>query len=132
MIDLADFVEAHILGIAVIEESKTINVTFRSQAQQRFVLVAEGVDRFIANEFREQNIVDRAELWDSTSEPDSYRESLASLVSGGDEYSDGPTWRTLVDKEIALIQRGEKIFVSIEAAYGASVALLAKKVAMTR
>ncbi len=131
MIDLADCVEAHIVGIAVIEELKTINVAFKSQAKKRFMLVAEGVDRFVANEFREQNIVDRVEIWDSTSDSDNYRESLAALVSGSNEHSDASTWQALVDREIALVQRGEKVFVSIEAVYGASVVLLAKKVAIT-
>ena len=83
MIDFSDCAEAHITGIAVIEESKTINICFSGQAKQRFTLVAEGVDRFVANEFREQNIADRVVLWDSTSEPDEYRESLSALVSGG-------------------------------------------------
>jgi hypothetical protein len=130
--DFSDCIEAHITGIAVIEESKTINISFRGRAKQRFMLVAEGVDRFVASEFREQNIADRVELRDSNSEPDEYQESLAALISGDDKYPVSATWQALVEKEIASIRRGEKVFVSIEAVYGASIALLAKRVTMSR
>ena len=132
MIDFSDCVEAHITGIAVLEESKTINISFSGQAKQRFMLIAEGVDRFVASEFRERNIAERVELWDSMSEPDDYRESLSALISGEDEYPASATWRPLIESEVASIQRGEKVFVSIEAVYGASVGLLAKKVTMCR
>src|SRR5687767_9083227 len=130
MTNFADCVEAHLTGITVVNESKTINISLRAQTKQCFVLVAEGVDRFVANEFREQNIVDRVVLWDSTSEPDEYRASLAALISGASEGEIDATWHPLIEKEIASIRQGEKVFASIESVYGAWVDLLAKSVTL--
>ncbi len=128
MIDFGIFVEAHLNGITIEEASKTINLSFRSQEKQRFTLVAEEVDRFVAREFCEQNIVDLAQLWNTTSCPDQYREALAALLSGDNEHWQTDAWAPLIEAEIALIQAGEKVFFSIEAVYGASVVILAKKV----
>jgi hypothetical protein len=128
MFDFTDCIEAHITGITMLEESKTINISLRGQAKQCFMLVIEGVDRLVANEFREQNIVDRVVLWDLTSEPNEYRASLAALVSGASEDQIEDTWQPLIEKEIASIQQGEKVFVSIEPVYGVWILLLARKV----
>jgi hypothetical protein len=128
MFDFTDCIEAHITGITMLEESKTINISLRGQAKQCFMLVIEGVDRLVANEFREQNIVDRVVLWDLTSEPNEYRASLAALVSGASEDQIEDTWQPLIEKEIASIQQGEKVFVSIEPVYGVWIVLLARKV----
>jgi len=108
MINFSDCIEAHITGIAVMNESKTITISLRAQTKQCFMLVAEGVDRFVANEFREQNIVDKVVLWDSASKPDEYRASLAALMSGASEEEIGATWHPLIEGEIALIQKGGK------------------------
>ena len=64
MIDLAACMEAHITGITVIEEKNRMEIVLRAPGSKRFVLAAEGMDRFLMNEFRERNIVDRVFVWD--------------------------------------------------------------------
>jgi hypothetical protein len=133
MIDFSGFVEAHVTGITFTEDDKGVSIFFRGQARQRFTLVAEGVDRFVADEFREQNIVDRVHLWDSASEPNDYRDSLALLLSGvsGDQR-DEAVWLPVIEREVVAIERGEKVFVEIEPVYGGWIVLLAKSVAINR
>ncbi|HEX7910986.1 MAG TPA: hypothetical protein VF534_23255 [Paraburkholderia sp.] len=133
MIDLSAFVEAHVTGITFTEDDKGVSIFFRGQAKQRFTLVAEGVDRFVADEFREQNIVDRVHLWDSASEPNDYRDSLALLLSGvGGEQRNEAVWLPVIERAVIAIERGEKVFVEIEPVYGGWIVLLARSVAVSR
>jgi 6-phosphogluconate dehydrogenase len=130
MIDFARCVEAHVTGIAVLEESSAINIALRDSDKRCFTLAAKGIDRFIATEFRERNIVDRVTLWDSSSELGEYRDSLSMLVSGSNDVAEDAAWQALIDKEVAAIKQKEKILVEVEAVYGVSILLLAKEVAL--
>lgn len=130
MIDFAKCVEAHVTGIAVLEDSGAINISLRGSDRQCFALVAKGVDRLIATEFRERNIVDRVTLWDSSNEVDEYRDSLSILMSGSSDATQDGAWQALIDKEAASIKQKEKILLEIEAVYGVSILLLAKEVAL--
>jgi hypothetical protein len=133
MIDFSEFVEARVIGIILTEENKSVSVFFRGQAKQQFVLTAEGVDRFVAERFREQNIVDRVHLWNSMSEPNDYRASLALLLSGvpSDQMNE-QLWLPVVEREIASIERREKVFVEIEPVFGGWIVLLATSITVSR
>lgn len=130
MIDFAKCVEAHITGIALLEDSGALNILLRGADRQCFTLMAKGVDRLVATEFRERNIVDRVTLWNSSSEVDEYRDSLSILVSGSSDVPQGAAWQTLIDKEVASIKQEEKILLEVEAVYGVSILLLAKEVGL--
>jgi len=127
MNDFRDFVEARITGIALLDESKTVRISLRGQAKQCFTLIAEGVDRIVVNEFREQNIVDRLTVWDSKTDPTEYRSTLVSLISGliGDAVD--PAWNPVIEREIEAISLGSKVLIEMEPVFGASVILLARK-----
>lgn len=131
MIDFAKCVEAHVTGIALLEDFGALNISLRGAHRQCFTLMAKGVDRFVATEFRERNIVDRVTLWDSSSEADEYRDSLSILVAGSSDVPQEAAWQALMDKEVASIKQEKKIFLEIEAVYGVSILLLAKEVVLT-
>lgn len=130
MIDFSKCVEAHVTGIALLEDSGAINISLRGADRQCFTLMAKGVDRFIASEFRERNIVDRVILWDSSSEVDECRDSLSILVCGSSDAPQEAGWRALIDKEVSSIKQKEKILLEVEAVYGVSILLLAKEVVL--
>lgn len=133
MIDFSGFVEAHVTGILFSEDDKGMSIFFRGQARHRSTLVAEGVDRFVADKLREQNIVDRIHLWDSASEPNDYWDSLALLLSGvrSDERNEA-FWLPVTEREVVAIERGEKVFVEIEPVYGGWIVFLAASIAIKK
>jgi hypothetical protein len=131
MIDFAKCVEAHVTGIALLEDSGELSISLRGADRQCFTLMAKGVDRFVATEFRERNTVDRVTLWDSSSEVDEYRDSLSVLVAGSSDVPPEAAWQALIDKEVASIKQEEKILLEVEAVYGVSILLLAKEVVLT-
>lgn len=130
MIDFSKCVEAHVTGIALLEDSGELSISLRGSDRQCFTLMAKGVDRFVATEFRERNIVDRVALWDSGSEVNEYRDSLSILVSGSSDAPQEAAWQALIDKEVASIKQEEKILLEVEAVYGVSIILLAKEVVL--
>jgi hypothetical protein len=133
VIDFSDFVEAHVTGIVLTEDDNGVSISFRGQAKQRFTLVAKGVERFVAEKFRDKSIVDRVLLLDLMSDPNDYRTSLALLLSGvpRDQMNEA-IWLPVVEREVAAIKRGEKVFVEIEPVYGGGIVLLAKSITVSR
>lgn len=126
MSETFDFVEARMMGVSLMNDKNELRISFRGHEAKRFVLLAEGVDRCVVTDFREQNIVDRVHRWDSTSELGRYRESLVMLITGANTESADPAWQASISKEISAIQAGQKVFVEIEPVYGAAVAILAR------
>lgn len=59
MSEIVDCVEAHITEIHAPEGTDEISITLRLVGGKAALLRAQGVDRFLANEFREKNIIDR-------------------------------------------------------------------------
>lgn len=123
-----NFVEARITAISVKEETKSLEIFFKAQDSSVFVLVAHEIDRLLISEFREQNIVDRVHVWDSTSLLRDYRSSLVELLFGSSEIVMSPELGQLVQLAIDEIQSGAKVLFEIEPLYGAAVNLLAKKI----
>jgi hypothetical protein len=128
MTSFSDCVEAHITGIQVGEDAKTISISIRPTAGKSFMLKVEGIDRCIANEFRERNIIDRVSVWNNKNQPEDIRELLAVLVAGTYQLDIDPVFDALIDQEIAAIARGEKILVEIEPVYGVWAVILAQRV----
>lgn len=128
MTSFADCVEAHITGIQVADDAKTISISIRPMAGKSFMLKAEGVDRFVANEFRERNIIDRVSVWNDKNQPEDFRKLLAVLVTGTYQLDIDPVFDALIDQEIAAIARCEKILVEIEPVYGVWAIMLVQRV----
>ncbi len=121
-------VEAVILGISIDEISKTVAITLRqAQTTNVLTLVAENVSRFLVNEFREQNIIDRITVWDSQSEVEEFRVCLSYLLGGANRQTDMPSQiKHAIDDELKAIHDGEKILVEIEPVFGAAICFTAQ------
>lgn len=121
--DLGICVEARITALAVSNDGKEVTVTM-SKAGGMFMLVLHGVDRFVANEFRQQNVVDRVLLRDANCDLASIHESLGVLVAGSDKPSNWEAYSEAIKHETESILSGYRIIVEIEAIYGVSVIAL--------
>lgn len=129
MIEFAKCVEACITGITL-RGNKQIEISLHRASGETLVLVASEVERFVANEFRERNIVDRVNFWNFASDPSEFRECLTFLVSGVWSGHISEAFLPLIENEIAAIKRDEKVLVEIEPVYGVSAVILAKTVAL--
>lgn len=125
MKNIEQFVEAHLLGIELSESPKAVKLVFREPNGRRFSLKGLHLHRFLVLELRETNIVDRLNLWDCTDNIENYRDALSWLVSGQDDPQNAD-WKQLIETEIKSIRDGNKVFVNIEAVYGAQILMLAE------
>ncbi len=133
MEDLSNFVEGFITGIVVEHPDKIVSIFLLYRNQCNFVLKAEGVEKFVANEMREQNIIDRINVWDKQSDESSFRPILAALISGQSEYDKlNEAFLPLIDLQVNTIRNEGKILIEIEPVYGASVMLLARKISLRK
>jgi hypothetical protein len=123
---LPDYVEAHVTGIRIDEKLKTIDIFFRLQNGDHTSLRAEGVTHFVANGFRERNIVDRVNVWNSQNQPDEFRAPLIELLTGEMGGLMLEAFLPAIDIELSAIAKGEKILVEIEPVYGAGAIFLAR------
>jgi len=127
MIDFSSCVEANILGLNIDNASRALRIDLQFSSSQRHQIVVDGMDRFIANEFREQNIIDRVNLWDLKSSSIEFTEVLFELFSFNHAEANKEI-NELIQKEIIAINNGEKVLLEIEPVFGVSVIVLAKSV----
>lgn len=120
------FVEANLIGIELSESPKAVVLTFRDSSGKHFFLKGINLHRFFVSEFRESNIVDRLNFWDSSDKIDDFREALCWLVSG-QSNPENPDWRRAIETEVGWIRDGKYVFANIEAIYGAQVLMLAER-----
>jgi len=125
MRDVERFVEARFLVVDLEEAPKIVKLVFREPNGTRFFLSAFDMHRLLVSELRETNIVDHLDHWDSSADTDSYINALYEFVSGKDGRQD-ENWRHVVETEAKAIRDGLRVFVSIEAVYGAQVLMLAR------
>ncbi|MGE0498586.1 MAG: hypothetical protein AB7O72_12215 [Ramlibacter sp.] len=130
MKDMERFVEAHFLGIELAEAPRVAKLLFREPNGTSFSLAAFDLHRLLVSEFRETNIVDRLILWDSSGDPNSYRDALDELVSGKVDPQ-GHNWKHVVEAETREIRDGVRVLVSIEAVFGAQVLMLARNIVVS-
>lgn len=128
MVDFADCVEAHVIAISVMEQTKSVRISLRSPSSILFAIVVDGVDQLMIEEFRFRNIVDRVHVWSSANAPEQYRDCLKALVAGKSEGRVSEFWRTRVEDETRSIQSGQRILVEIEPVYGAWIMILGQKI----
>lgn len=128
--DLTVCVEAHLTGILLEEKSKQICVSLLLLDGKRATLRADCVDRCVANEFRERNIIDRVSLWDKNSSSEDFYKPLAGLLSGKSEIPVDDAFLPVINCEIEAIKTGQKVLIEIEAIYGASIVMLAERISI--
>jgi hypothetical protein len=124
--DFSNCVEGHLTGISVDEELKTIDFSIRLQAGGVVALKARDVTQFVANEFREKNIIDRINVWNQESKVDSFQHHLLELVTGRTDAVIDGAFASIFEGQLKAISAGEKVLVEIEPVYGARALILAK------
>jgi hypothetical protein len=127
-LELADCVEAHVVGLQVPEQTKVVSIVLRLVGGRTAILTAEGVDRFLVNELREQNIIDRINVWDKGSSQEEFQQRLAELI--GADRDSASVFSSLVASETHRIAKGERVLVEIEPVYGAWFLMLARSVSL--
>jgi hypothetical protein len=127
MSDFSRFVEAQLIGISISESTELIEFKLRDVEGAEFSLLATGVSRFLANEMRERNIVDRINIWSSENWSDAARAELTQLLIGSQTPVDREKMSPIVSAEIEAIARGSRLLVEIEPVYGVSVLVLCER-----
>jgi hypothetical protein len=124
MNDLDRCVEARLASINFSENEKLIEFRLRDVKEAEFSLIAKGVTRFLGGELREQNIVDRINMWNGENWSEDARPLLVELLIG---YQADPVHREMdpiMEAEIDAVKRGVRLLIEIEAVYGFSALIL--------
>lgn len=129
MIPLDSFVEARICSVSFSDTQKEVSLGLALAGGERKTLRIVGVDRFVANDLRENNIVDRILIWDRSRGQQALRAAISTLVYGSEPPSNSDPREVIVDREVAAVERGEKSLVEIEPVYGAAIVALAEGLA---
>ena len=132
MIDLSDFVEGHIVGVTVDHKTKLVELQLRTTAGSSFLMKLDQVDRFVVNGLTQQNIIDRITIWKKIRVDTACRQVLSYLISGREDPVYAQQFSAIIEKEVQLIELGEKTFIEIEPVCGADVVALVGSVSFER
>jgi hypothetical protein len=124
-------VEATFSEIHLDAEERKIRIEIRSKwgGAARFRLLATGVDDFLANGLRLENIIDRVSHVSASNfglAENGLAERLFFLLQQREARKSELEWDVLTDK-LLRIQDGRLRFLEIEPVYGASVMILAER-----
>ena len=120
-------VEAHLISIEISEEQKAIKLALRDVNGKSFWLSAQGLHRLVVSELRETNVIECVNIWDSSDDPASYKNSLRGLVCGESDTRDA-RWKEVLELEMEAVRNGSRVFTEIDAVYGAQALILADRV----
>jgi hypothetical protein len=127
MSNYSEFVESHLTSIRCYEKEKRVEFVFALTSGTERRLAADGVDRMLIHEMREQNITESIEVYDSKSSEDDMRWAVEMLTTPGekvDPISFDPVIRSVMNR-IAI---GEQVLLTITPVYGAMVLALVTQV----
>ncbi|HYD62334.1 MAG TPA: hypothetical protein VEC35_18370 [Noviherbaspirillum sp.] len=121
------FIEATIDAIHFNAEKRELSfdVTCQLESGHRKRLVIDGVDDFVANEMRLQNIIDRIHQYRGD-ETEAAR-CLFFLMRGREPEEDELRWPQLVEK-LDHVRTGRRVLLEIEPVYGATLIILGENV----
>jgi len=131
MTDFSRCVEAQLFAISISSDSKSVTISLRDVKRSVFFLVIHGVSRFLANELRETNIVDRIDIWRQDNWSDQGQQLLEELIAGSHEQDAVLAMKSAIADEMSLIRQGSNVLVEIEAVYGATAIVLCERVSIT-
>ena len=130
--DLARFAESLLLGVTVDEAERSVAVTVRTAiVRDKFTFMLRGIDRFLLDDMREQNVIDEIMIWDSSAARSDYHDTLAALVGAKAQAGSDDPFAQLVDNLSAEIMSGKKTLIQIVPVAGASIVGLAQEVVLT-
>ncbi len=131
MDDLNACVEATIDSISVSRDGKTVTLGL-TKFDTKYILSLNGVVAFVANEFRQQNVIDQVTVWSSLSTPESFQESLGLLLTGSGDKEKWMALSDLLNRKTAAILNGENVMMDIDAIYGVTAIALMENYSLVR
>jgi hypothetical protein len=126
MVDFSTFVEGYLTGVVINDLEKAVDIFLRDRAKARFVIRLKGVERFLVDEMREQNIIDNVALWKGGSGAGDLRSAISWLVYGRDDEVGGQQFSSMILQVEQLIRQEERVLLRIEPVFGATVIALAR------
>jgi hypothetical protein len=131
MDDLGVCTEATIDSISVSRDGMTITLGL-TKLEKKYILSLNSVVAFVANEFRQQNVIDQINVWSSLSTSESFQETLALLLTG---TSDKEKWAALSEslkRGTDAILAGDNVMLEIEAVYGVAATALVESYSLVQ
>ncbi len=126
-----DCIESKVEGINLLL-SGDLSISISNPLIGKSTLFAKGVAKLLISEFREQNIIDKINVWGAESEPSDYVEFLELLLGGRDEANQVVISKNMLESAKADIKSGKRLFVFIDAIYGAEFFMLVEKFSLNR
>lgn len=115
------FVESRLLGIQVSETGREVVLSFVDTQGEKFALQLHGVERLLANEVRQQNVVEEMTHWKHGGHAEGLREAAFALMTGVTEKDSAPPLAAVACAVVDRVVRGELEMLEISAVFGAQV-----------
>lgn len=127
---LNDLIEFSIINISFDVNDRKVDIYFKSPNNlTKFKIEATGVDDFLANDLRINNIIDQIFIYGDKDDID-VDEELLNLLAGGALNND--LYKEIVNDRAISIKNGDLLFWIISPIAGSSVYLLAKNIQLIK
>lgn len=114
-----NFVESRLLGIEIDDSGREISLSIINVTGNKIVLELHGVERFIAHEIRQQNIIERITHWKRGGQFAGLREAAYFLA--GMAESDCKSGLDVVSSMVNRVMQGEFEMMEITAIFGGQI-----------
>ncbi|WOI44903.1 hypothetical protein [Acidovorax sp. BLS4] len=116
-----NFVESRLLGVQIDDAGREISLSIVGSDGAKFFLELHGIERFLINELRQQNIIENMKHWTQGTEDSSLRDAAYFLMTGVAENDCEPRLATIAHAVVERVLRGELEMVEITAVFGAQI-----------
>ena len=126
MLNDAEFVESRLTSVRCFEKEKRVEFMFSLQNGGERIVAAEGVSRMLVQEMREQNIVERIDVYDSNSRNEDLQWA-ARVLAIPDDTTDPAAFTSVIESIVNQVITNGQVLIVITPVYGATVIALASK-----
>lgn len=123
----AKFVDSHLTSIRCYEKEKRVELAFVLSSGADCLMAVDGVDRMLIHEMREQNIVEKVDVYDFTCSEDDMGWAVEMLTTPGEKIDPIP-FEPVIRSVMNSIAKGEQVLLAITPVYGAMVLALVAQV----
>lgn len=114
-----NFMESKLVGFSVSNSRKEVSVTVKLIGAKMLKITMYGVEKFVMNEVREQNIIEEIYLWPENSDRQLLKEAAFWLFGNSSEENCIETVRPSVQKAVDRVINGDLMLMDAKAIYGA-------------
>lgn len=124
-LDFSELIDARLVGVMHIQSSNDIVLTFFKRSKV-LEMRALSVERVLISDFTEQNVVDEIILHKGGEHKATLEERVAELLfrCSAEAAIAQPSFHEKLDTTVREVEAGEKVFVEIIPAVGASLLML--------